>query len=119
MRGAKSGSLLGCTEIHFGRHARALGRSEVVVVPLESCPTGIDAVGELADVSVVILNGLVIPAAFDGDAILASGQFVLKGCEVLIGLEIGVVLNHEQQSADGAIQLPIGGNLVSGGLGVQ
>ena len=72
------GSLLGRAEIHFGSLARTLGSGEVVIIPLESRPPGKDVVGEKADVGVVILDGLVIPAAFDGDAVFGSGQFVLQ-----------------------------------------
>src|ERR1019366_10529465 len=80
--GVVTGSLLGRTEVNFGSYARAFGGGEVVVIPFESGPPGKNAVGELADVGVVILNSFVIPATLDGDAVLASGQFVLQGCEV-------------------------------------
>src|SRR5208337_426411 len=78
-----------------------------------------DVIREKTDVGVVILDGLVIAAALDGDAVFGSGQLVLKGQEVLIGFEIGIVLDDGQQPAQGAIQLAIRSDPVCRRSGAQ
>src|SRR5208337_1505531 len=112
-------SLLRRAEIHLGSLARSLGSNKVSIIPLESSPPGKDVIREKTDVGVVILDGLVIAAALDGDAVFGSGQLVLKGQEVLIGFEIGIVLDDGQQPAQGAIQLAIRSDPVCRRSGAQ
>ena len=51
---------------------------KVGVVAGEAAETGHQAVGKKGNVGVVVLHGFVVAAAFDGDTIFRSGQFVLQ-----------------------------------------
>src|SRR5262249_32212563 len=80
---------------------------------------GDQAVGEHTDVSVVVLHGIVVAAALDGDAVFGSGQVILKGHEVFVGLEVRIIFDGGQQAAGGGIQLAGCGGLVRGGFGAN
>src|SRR5713226_2670888 len=78
------------------RHLRSLPGSlrspEIIFVALEACPRGEQAIGEQPNVGVVVLQGIVVALALDGNTVLRPGQLVLQAEEVFIGLELGVVL---------------------------
>ena len=59
-------------EVHFRGFARTFRSREVGVVHFESRPAGIDVVRKLLDVSVVVLQGVVVTLALDGDAVLGA-----------------------------------------------
>ena len=63
--------------------------------------------------------GFVVAAALDGDAIFGSRQFVLQAHEVLIGFQLRIVFNDDQQSAERRVQLAVGSDFVGGSLRVQ
>lgn len=73
-------------EIYFGGFAGAGFGFEVGVVAGEAAEAGYQTVGKEGDVGVVVLNGFVVAAALDGDAVLRAGQFVLEAEEILVGL---------------------------------
>src|SRR5690606_23577280 len=62
---------------------------------------------ELPDVGVVVLHRGDVALALDGDAVLGALQLRLQLQKVLVGLELRIVLRHQQQPADGALQLAL------------
>src|SRR5262249_12805336 len=50
--------------------------------------------------------------ALDGNAVLRASQFILQPQEVFVRLQLRIVLYDEQQAAQSAIQLAIGGDLL-------
>ena len=72
-------------EIYFGDFAGAGFGFEVGVVAGEAAEAGYEAVGEERDVGVVVLDGFVVAAALDGDAIFGAGEFVLEAEEIFVG----------------------------------
>src|SRR5207245_10278101 len=81
-------------EIHFRHFTRSFGGGEVRVVWLESSPLGKDVIRKLLNVSVVILQSVVIALAFHGDAIFRAGQLILQAQEILVRLELRVILSY-------------------------
>src|ERR1035438_8343816 len=67
--------LRGGREVHFWHLARSFGRCEVCVVRLEAGPSRKNAVRKLLHVGVVVLQGVVIALAFDGDACVVGAKF--------------------------------------------
>ena len=63
-------------EADLGCVLRARACLEVVVVALEAAHAGPNAVRELTDEGVVVLDGLVVAPARDADAVFCTGQFV-------------------------------------------
>src|SRR5215470_6456329 len=92
-------ALLWGGEGDLGHFPRGLGGFEVGVVALEAGPGCEHAVGPLADVGVVGLQGIIVTLACDGDAVFGAGQFVLKAQEVFVRLELGIILDDEEQAA--------------------
>ena len=72
-RACSGGLRLRGWELDFRCFARSFGGLEVIVVAFEAGPSREDVVGEQANVGVVLLNGIVIALAFDGDAVLCAG----------------------------------------------
>src|SRR4249919_2453700 len=62
---------------------------------------------ELADVGVVVLHGLDVAAACDGDAVLRAFKLRLQVAEGLVRLEVGIVLGDDEQAAQRARQLAL------------
>src|SRR5579859_5036198 len=90
LRGDWSGSRgrrRSCAEIDFGGLAGAGFGFEVGVVASEAAEAGDQAVGEKRDVGVVVLNGFVVAAALDSDAVFRSSQLVLEAEKVFVGFE--------------------------------
>src|SRR5580698_3818519 len=79
------GGWSGIVEVDFGDFGAGL---EVGVVAFIAGPGGEEAVGELADVGVIGLDGVVVIFASDGDAIFGAGEFVLQAEEILVGFEL-------------------------------
>ena len=92
---------------------------EVGVVAFVAAPGGEDAVGKLADVGVIGLDGVVVIFAGDGDAVFRAGEFILEAEEIFVGFELGVVFDYREESADGAVELAVGGDFVGRSLGVE
>jgi hypothetical protein len=113
------GGWSGIVEVDFGDFAARGGGLEVGVVAFIAGPGGEEAVGELADVGVIGLDGVVVVFAGDGDAIFGAGEFVLQAEEILVGLELGIVFDDGEEAADGAVELAVGGDFVGGGLRVE
>src|SRR5690242_11884581 len=89
-----SHSLLRTWKLYFGRLARRLRSLEISVIAVESGPGGEDIVRKNAEVSIVILQDLIIAAALDRNAVLGAGEFVLKAQKVFVGFQLGVILHH-------------------------
>src|SRR5580698_38442 len=86
---------------------------------LEAGYSGPNTVGELANEGVVVLNKLVVAPAFLTDPILATLELGLKGDEVLVGLQVGVIFRDGEQSAQGAVELAVGRDLALRVAGVE
>src|SRR5690606_27793527 len=69
---------------------------------------GGEVLRELPDEGVVVLHRADVALSFDGDAVLGAFELRLQLQEVLVGLGLRVVLGHQQQAADRALQLPLG-----------
>src|ERR1700721_2965414 len=69
-------------EIDFGGLAGAGVGFEVGVVAGKAAHAGNEAVGEESDEGVVVLDGFVVAAAFDGDTVFGAGEFVLDAEEI-------------------------------------
>src|SRR4029077_17468759 len=99
-------------EIHLGNLARFFRGSKIRFVRFETSPTRINVVGKLLHIGVVVLQRVVVTLALDRDAVFRSRQLVLQAQEVLIRLQLRVVLDHDEQAADGPVQLLVGGDFV-------
>src|SRR5208282_6826028 len=75
----------------FRDRARCLRRLKVRVVALEASPACEDAVRELADVSVVGLQRIVIALARDSNPIFGARQLVLQLQKTLVRLQLGII----------------------------
>src|SRR5271168_913165 len=67
----------GVGEGYFGNFSGRGRRREVVVVDLETAPSGENAIRKLADEGVVGLDRIVVALSLDRDAVFGAGQFVL------------------------------------------
>src|SRR2546430_2269070 len=74
--------------------AKFAGRSEVRAVRLESSPPGKDVIRKLLNVSVVILESIVVAFALHRDAVFRAGQLILQAQEIFIRLELRVILSY-------------------------
>ena len=74
-------------KIHLRNISCAFCGFEVSVVLLVSGKSGNQIVRKLQQVSVVVLDRVVIALALDGDAVFGARQFVLQAQEIFIGLE--------------------------------
>src|SRR5207245_10881729 len=92
-------------EIYLGHLPRSLGGFEVRIVGLETCPAGKYARGELLDVGVVVLQGVVVALPCHGDAIFSAGQLVLQAQKVFVRLQLRIVLPDHDKATKGAVQL--------------
>jgi hypothetical protein len=106
-------------EVDFRDFAAGGTRLEVGVVAFVAGPRGEYAVGKLADVGVIALDGVVVVFAGDGDAIFGTGKFVLQAQEIFVGFELGVVFDDGKEATDGAIELSVGGDFVGRSLRVE
>src|SRR5580698_7905405 len=96
-------------EVDFGDFAAGGGGLEVGVVAFVAGPAGEEAVGELEDVGVIGLDGVVVIFAGDGDAVFGAGEFVLQAEEIFVGFELRVVFNDGEEAAECAVELSVGG----------
>src|ERR1035441_5148835 len=85
---------------------------QVCVVRLEAGPSRKNAVRKLLHVGVVVLQGVVIALAFDGDAVLGACEFVLQAQKVFVRLQLRIIFHDQQQAADRSIELSVGGDLL-------
>src|SRR5580765_7317713 len=79
-------------EVHFGRRLRRRRRLEVGIF-LEAEHLRGDVRRELAALRVVFLQPLVVAHARDREAILRALEGVRQPVELLVGLEVGIVLD--------------------------
>src|SRR5208282_457575 len=115
-----SGLRCRCTgggEVYLRDFARSWGRFEVGFIGFESGYTSEEAVGELLDVGVVILQGVVVALPFDSDAVLGAGEFVLQSEEVFVGFQLRIILDDHKQAAECSIELAVGSDFLLGCAG--
>jgi hypothetical protein len=88
----------------------AVGRIslEVLIPVMEAGHIRPDAIGELANVDVVVLEDLVVALAFDGDAVFGSGQLIGEPGELLVALQVGVLLLEPEERPKGDVELGVG-----------
>ena len=90
------------SELHFGCGPSAFVGSEgLLAAQVEQQRIG-QRIGEAPDGRVEILHRLVVTDPGDIDPVFGSFQLVLEIEEVLIGLEVGLVLGHGNQSGQGS-----------------
>src|SRR6185369_17186685 len=82
-------------ELNLGRLAAPRRPLEVRLLA-EVAHAGDDAGGELQDVRVVRLRRFVEASALDGDAVLRSFELRLQLEEVLVRLQFGITLHHDE-----------------------
>src|SRR5690348_17803866 len=75
-------------EFHFRNSSRFWSGREVGVVALEAGPACEGAIGPGTDISVVVLNGVVVTLALDGDAVFRAFEPILQLQKTLIGFEL-------------------------------
>ncbi len=92
---------------------------EVGVVLLEAGDARPDAVGELQDEGVVVLDGVVVALAGHSDAVLRARQLILQAHELLAGAQLRVVFREQQQAANRPVELPVGRDLGRRTLRIQ
>src|SRR5690349_20944165 len=91
-------------ELHLGGFLGAGGGLEVGLL-LEAAQRGHQAPGEEPDPGVVVAYRLAVAHALDRDAVLGSLELALQREEVLVGLELRIALDGDQQPAQRATQL--------------
>ena len=106
-------------EVDFGDFAAGGGGLEVGVVAFVAGPRGEEAVGELKDVGVIGLDGVVVIFAGDGDAVFGAGEFVLEAEEVFVGFELRIIFDDGEEAAESAVELAVGGDFVGRSLRVE
>src|SRR5277367_6280520 len=92
-------------EVDFGGLAGAWFGFEVGVVAGEAAKAGDEAVGEEGDVGVVVLDGFVVAAALDGDAVFGAGEFVLETHEIFVGFELGIIFGEDKDFGERGFEL--------------
>src|SRR5919109_104787 len=95
-------------ELHFGRRLAAGRRLEERLGP-EAHHPGDHAGGKRAKPGVVVADRLVVALALDGDAVLRALELALQREEVLVGLELGIPLDGDEQATERARELPLRG----------
>ena len=80
---------------------------------------GDEVAREALDLGVVAHDGVVVELAREGDLVLGRGQLLLERHDVLVGLEVGVVLDHREQRTQalgqGVLGLCLGGRTLGAG----
>jgi hypothetical protein len=76
-------------ELHLWIGSSAGLGLEISIVAGEPAHACNDVVGKKFDCRIISLKSLVVLAAFDSDAILGAGQFVLEAEEILVRAEFG------------------------------
>src|SRR5262249_53912258 len=94
-------------ELHLGGFLAARRRLEVGLL-LEAANGRDQAAREQADPGVVVAHRLAVAHALDRDAVLGALQLALERQEVLVGLELGIALDGDEQAAERAAQLGLG-----------
>src|SRR5437879_252119 len=79
-------------------------KTEEGVVARESAHARHQTVRKERNERVVILDGLVVATALDGDAIFRARQLVLQAQKILIGFQLRIIFNHHEQAPQCRIQ---------------
>jgi hypothetical protein len=106
-------------ELDLGDFAAGGAGLEVGVVAFVAGPSGEEAVGELADVGVVGLDGVVVVLAGDSDAVFGSGELILQAEKIFVGFELRIIFDDSEQATESAIELTVGGDFVGRSLSVE
>src|SRR5689334_893661 len=111
--------LLRRRKLDFRNSPRLGSGGEVSVVALEACPACERAIGPGTDVSVVVLDGVVVTLALDGDAIFRAFELILQPQKALIRFELRIIFREGEDFHQRAIELAVGGDFVFGRLRVH
>ena len=64
------------------------------------------------DISVVVLQCLVVALSFDGDAVFGAGELILQAQEVFVGFKLRIILHNREQPSKCTVELLVGCNLL-------
>src|SRR6266403_1965950 len=68
---------LWCPEVYFWYGARCLGSRKVGRIWLKARRLREQTIGELLHIGVVVLEGVVVALALDGNSVFSAGKFIL------------------------------------------
>src|SRR5215475_8880963 len=91
------------------RRGGGVGRRLEVGLGLEAGEARDDAAREEVHLRVVLTHGLVVAPPLHHDAVLGALELALQRQEVLVALQLGVALDGDQQPAERAAELLLGG----------
>src|ERR1700733_10066495 len=91
-------------EIPLRRFLRRRIRRVISLLRMEARDPRPDAVRELLDEDVIVLDRLVVPRPRHRDPILGPGQFVLQPHELVVALQLRIVLLHPHQRQQRDVQ---------------
>src|SRR5712691_6744830 len=91
-------------ELHLGGFLGARSGLEVGLL-LEPAQRGHHAAGKESQPGIVVAHRLAVAHALDRDAVLGALQLALERQEVLVGLELGIALDGDEQPPERATQL--------------
>src|SRR5687767_4635653 len=106
MRPAISNTAAVPLELDLGRSGR-VGRGFEERLGLKAPEAGHEAAGEEPNASVVLAHGVVEAPPLHGDAVLGAGQLGLQREEVLVGFQLGILLDGDEQAAESAAELAL------------
>src|SRR5262245_61329626 len=93
-------------ELHLRRRLAARRGLEEGLVA-EAAERGDQARGEEPEPRVVLAHPLVVAAPLHGDAVLRALELVLERQEVLVGFQVGVALDGDEQAAERPAELSL------------
>ena len=64
------------------------------------------------DVRVVVLDGFVVAPPFHGDTVFRAGQFVLQAQEIFVGLQLRIIFDQREQTAQCSVELAVRGDFL-------
>src|SRR6266446_48560 len=99
-------------EIDLGSLPGPLVCLEVCVIPGKAAHARHQVVREKREISIVVLQRLVVTAPLHRDSILGARQLVLQPQKVFVGFQLRIIFNHNQQAPESRIEPLVGGNLV-------
>src|SRR5215470_10898523 len=94
-------------ELHLGGFLAARRRLEVGFL-LEAADGRDQAAREQPDPGVVVAHRLAVAHALDRDAVLGALELALERQEILVGFELGIALDGDEQPPECAAQLGLG-----------
>src|SRR6267142_4311063 len=99
-------------EINLWSLPRTLIGLEVRVVPRKPTYARYQVVREKRNISVVVLQSLIVAAPLHRDSVLCPRQLILQPQKVLVRLQLRIVFNHNQQPSQSRVERLVGRNFV-------